>query len=44
MGFEARQKRLPQKIVRLLWIDIQLPKRPKQAAIAEGKATYGNKD
>ena len=25
-------------------IDIQLPKRPKQAAIAEHKATYGNND
>ena len=23
-------------------IDIQLPKRPKQAAVAEDKATYGN--
>ncbi|HUT43679.1 MAG TPA: helix-turn-helix transcriptional regulator [Desulfobacterales bacterium] len=25
-------------------IDIQLPERPKQATVAEEKATYGNKD
>jgi transcriptional regulator with XRE-family HTH domain len=25
-------------------VDIQLPKRPKQAAVAEDKATYGNND
>ncbi len=25
-------------------IDIQLPERPKQAAVAEDKATYGNND
>jgi len=25
-------------------IDIQLPKHPKQAAVAEDKATYGNND
>jgi hypothetical protein len=35
-------RRVAEALGATIHIDIQLPKRPKQAAVAEDKATYGN--
>ena len=37
-------RRVAEVLGATIHIDIQLPERPKQAAVAEDKATYGNND